>query len=103
MEIFIRLSSQAKPDEDFHDIPAYARTLEEHEKQYAASTLGRTGARKTAAAAAAGLKKLNTNRQSGKHELSITVVKSSVETPQDLSPVDATSASSLVMSERIVQ
>ena len=83
MEIFIRLSSQAKPDEDFHDIPAYARTLEEHEKQYAASTLGRTGARKTAAAAAAaaaGLKKLNTNRQSGKHELSITVVKSSVET-----------------------
>lgn len=35
-----------KPGEDFHDLFACARMLEEHEKQYAASAVGRTDAKK---------------------------------------------------------
>ena len=35
-----------KPDEDFHDLFARARMLEEHEKLYAASAVGRTDAKK---------------------------------------------------------
>ena len=54
-----------KPDEDFHDLFARARMLEEYEKQYGASAVGRTDAKK---ASTVGIQRSTQDRRLEKQE-----------------------------------